>query len=60
MVDSVFSKAAKKTNNQLIGVLQRITELMNSNQHQIMRAINNRIGDSKPIDEAQSTRRGVH
>jgi hypothetical protein len=60
MVDSVFSKAAKKTNNQLIDVLQRITELMNSNQHQIMRAINNRIGDSKPVDEAQSTRRGVH
>jgi hypothetical protein len=60
MVDSVFSKAAEKANNQLAGALQRVTELMNANQHQIMRAINNRIGDSKPVDEAQSTRRGVH
>jgi hypothetical protein len=59
-VDRALAKFGVKSNKQLTGALDRIGRQLSEGQHQLMRAINNRIGDAKPVDEAQSTRRGVH
>jgi uncharacterized coiled-coil protein SlyX len=61
-LERTLNTATQKSNDHLVGALQKITETMAANQHAIIRAINNRIGEhGKPIDEPpQSARRGVH
>jgi hypothetical protein len=59
-VDRALAKAGAKANKELTGALQRITQQLSENQHAIMRAINNRVGDAKPSDEAKSAPAKVH
>jgi hypothetical protein len=59
-VDRALAKAGAKANKELTNSLERMSRQLSENQHQIMRAINNKI-DGKPVDEPpQSARRGVH
>jgi hypothetical protein len=61
-VDRALAKAGAKANKEIAGALQRISDMMATNQHQIMRAINNKIADehSKPTDQTKNAPAKIH
>jgi hypothetical protein len=61
MVGDTLNKTASKSHKEFTDALEKVSQIMRENQHEVMRAINNRIGEhGKTINEPQSAPRGVH